>query len=577
MAPRDPRLQLRGNRWHVRVKVPKVLREAGIIKRREFTRALGTSDFHEARRLLPLELVRIDAEIAAARRKLSGTVARILSRSEMEHLAVQLFHQKEVRRLRATPGGPDALTHQEADDDVADWLDALRDPTDDDARNVVRNAATRMLADIGVELDTASSEWLYFETLIRRVHVENVRRSLRAHRQDYSEAPGDALFKDVDGVKAAPVSVPSLTLGEAWKRWRNSPDQMSQTPKTRLTALSKDGLLLEVLGADRPLASLARQDGARLLDLLSRYPGNASKRWPGKAAHEVVALAEAAGLAPMSKLTVKSYLSAARTFFDFAVKRGLREDNPLQGLSAGSDGVAAKDRRRPFSKDQLARIFHSPLYVGCLDDERGYAIPGPNQPRRGRFWVPLLSLMHGLRLGEACQLHVSDVTVLDGFPVLLIRETDEDGEDTDKRIKTAAGHRFVPLHPEAVSIGFLEYVEAVRHAGSVRLFSELPAATGSGSYADLFSKFFTRFLRNADATRPRTSFHSFRHSYKDALSHAGISLERQRALGGWSSGRVEDAYGDGLDAPTLARDMAKLRFPVDLSHLHVAPAAPPAA
>jgi hypothetical protein len=68
MAKNDQRLTLRGNTWYVRVKVPAALRSAGLIKIREFKTSLATSDLAEARRLLPLELVKIDAEIAVGRR-----------------------------------------------------------------------------------------------------------------------------------------------------------------------------------------------------------------------------------------------------------------------------------------------------------------------------------------------------------------------------------------------------------------------------------------------------------------------------------------------------------------------------
>jgi uncharacterized protein YjbK len=69
---------------------------------------------------------------------------------------------------------------------------------------------------------------------------------------------------------------------------------------------------------------------------------------------------------------------------------------------------------------------------------------------------------------------------------------------------------------------------------------------------------------------PRKVFHSFRHNYRDALREADISIEKVRALGGWSTGRTEDDYGKGLRASTLAKAMEAVRYPqLDLSHLVV--------
>lgn len=75
-----------------------------------------------------------------------------------------------------------------------------------------------------------------------------------------------------------------------------------------------------------------------------------------------------------------------------------------------------------------------------------------------------------MRLNECVQLRTDDVAVREGADVILIRE-DEDG---DKRLKTDASERFVPIHSELKKIGFLTYVTKMRRAGTVRLFPELP-------------------------------------------------------------------------------------------------------
>ncbi|WP_267358935.1 MULTISPECIES: site-specific integrase, partial [unclassified Methylobacterium] len=219
-----------------------------------------------------------------------------------------------------------------------------------------------------------------------------------------------------------------------------------------------------------------------------------------------------------------------------------------------------------FSTEQLTNIFNAPLYTGCLNDEAGYARVGTQVIRRGRFWVPLISLFTGMRMNEICQLLVRDVAQLDGVDVIIVA-ADDAGV---KRVKTAAGERFVPIHPELKRCGLLQYRDAAIARGETRLFPELTTAKSSGYLSDNFSKWFANFLRSCGAAQPRTSFHSFRHNYRDALREADISVERVRALGGWSSGRTEDDYGSGLRASTLDREIAKVRYEkLDLSHLHV--------
>jgi integrase len=144
-----------------------------------------------------------------------------------------------------------------------------------------------------------------------------------------------------------------------------------------------------------------------------------------------------------------------------------------------------------------------------------------------------------MRLNECVQLRTDDVAVLDGVDVILIR-ADEEG---DKRMKTDASERFVPIHSELKKIGFLTYVRHKKLAGNLRLFPDLPKGK-RGYYSDPFQKWFSRFLTSIGAKTTKTSFHSFRHCYRDALREADISTERVRALGGWTSkGGAEEIYG----------------------------------
>ena len=62
-----------------------------------------------------------------------------------------------------------------------------------------------------------------------------------------------------------------------------------------------------------------------------------------------------------------------------------------------------------------------------------------------------MSLWTGMRLNEVVQLRTDNVAILDGVDVILIRE-DEEG---DKRLKTNASKRFVPIQRELKKMAFL--------------------------------------------------------------------------------------------------------------------------
>src|SRR5260370_41280213 len=127
-----------------------------------------------------------------------------------------------------------------------------------------------------------------------------------------------------------------------------------------------------------------------------------------------------------------------------------------------------KDRRNPFAIEQLGRIFGpaSPLYR-----------PGtPLEDRGGRFWVPLLSLWSGMRLNECCQPMIDDVRYVRDIPIIVIAEDPQGSDEADaKRVKTEAGERFVPVHPELERLGFLRHLS--------HLYFELGAPKGATGVA----------------------------------------------------------------------------------------------
>ena len=176
-------------------------------------------------------------------------------------------------------------------------------------------------------------------------------------------------------------------------------------------------------------------------------------------------------------------------------------------------------------------------------------------------------------MNEICQLEVGDILRIDGVTCFKVAEGwDEAGQQ--KRVKTAASERLVPVHHELIRFGFLAFVEGQRLRGDASLFPELPLGH-LGYRSTAFSKWFSRFLASAEAAAPLTCFHSFRHNFRDGLREAKVDRERSLILGGWTtdgkSSAVADNYGNGYPVKVLAEALNSVRFPMlDLDHLAVA-------
>jgi integrase len=377
-------------------------------------------------------------------------------------------------------------------------------------------------------------------------------------------------------VHAPPISSPTRevaagpSLGEVYQAYMTDPTR-DWSPRTRLAYETTRTLGLAILGADTPIRSITRAHCRDLIEVLRSLPRNSSKLYPKLSPREIAARAEVEGRTDLiSPANLNTYLNKLSGVFAWALKEQLIDRNPAVGLKV-PDPILRREKRLPFSTAQLRAIFSAPLYSGCQDDGHGYAKPGPNRPRNARFWIPLVGLFCGLRLNEVCQLDVADIRVVDQIICFAITASAETGQ-TDKRLKTASSERLIPVHPELLAFGFMNFVERRRREGEVKLFAEVGMGA-TGYRSTTFSPWFTRFTEKAGARAPKTCFHSLRHVFRDALREARVDRDIALALGGWSrpggsGGSVSDAYGSGYRVATLFEAISLVRYPdLDLSHL----------
>ncbi|MBP2303627.1 integrase [Azospirillum picis] len=374
----------------------------------------------------------------------------------------------------------------------------------------------------------------------------------------------------------SPQQAPPLskTIREVYDAFMADPGVI-RSGKTVLAYETVFSLLIEIIGEETAVASINREVCRDVLETLRRLPVNARKRYPGITARQIAdKTAGDTKLARLSTTTVNGYMDKLSALLTWAVNEGYIDKNPAKGLGV-VEATHKKDKRNPFAINQLQKIFSAPLYTGCKDDEYGYAEVGDARPRRGRFWVPLIGLFSGMRLNEICQLNTEDVRTIDGVDCFVITAETIKGA-ADKRLKTASSERVVPVHPELINLGFMEYVREQRRKKNTKLFPDLGVAK-TGYYSDTFSKWFRRFLQKSGAAAGRTCFHSLRHNFRDALREARVDREIALALGGWAGDSSDmgtesaEFYGRGFRATTLLEAIRKVQYPnLNLSALHIA-------
>lgn len=138
--------------------------------------------------------------------------------------------------------------------------------------------------------------------------------------------------------------------------------------------------------------------------------------------------------------------------------------SPWVGLDIAHKTTA---RRRPWKPEELAKLFGQPLFTS-------YELP--KEWRAGKaaaYWVPLIGLYTGARISELAQLRPGDVSTSGPVPHISITDAGE-----GQQVKTSASVRTIPIHPELVRLGLLEYAEAMQEAREASLWPHLKLRKG---------------------------------------------------------------------------------------------------
>jgi len=484
-------LRRRGAAYSVRVPVPKDLWEQ--VGKREIVKALGkVRDPAEAKRKGPAAVQEIHAWFDRLRSGAKLTSEMI--ERECQDIAREALDFLKVLRLGRAPQRRTADDEYEYDPntlglDVAfdDFVDAIRD---DNFRPVTGQAA-EIVNRLGVSAPKGSPEWNELCRALLRTHLEVYRVELERVRGDElatARTPLNPMLADAfqvgltrnmpstvaaNGKRHAAVS-DEWSLEEACDKFiaahcntfSNLNGSMQRdaawTAKTEMLRRASLSMFKQFAGAGTPLSEIDRRVVGDFKVLIEKLPTIHGKRATDKdrSLQEIVEEAEREGAERLGAATMQRHLSTLIGLFRYAKEHGrYTADNPAAGFRFPRTR-RPRDERPAWAPKQLEALFRSPIWTD------------PEATRDHRYYLPLLGAYAGLRLEEACQLHVADVGSEDGIAFLNIQPGD------GKQLKSRAAKRRVPLHPVLIAAGFLRHVEDARRKGAVLVFPELEGRRG---------------------------------------------------------------------------------------------------
>jgi integrase len=587
-------IQDRNKTWIVRRKVPERLREpvSRVLDRAKqqqvwLQRSTRTKNKAEAKRLAPA----IMEEFAKVLREAEGLLAErplrtALAQSEIERIAE--FHyasllagddefsaegaqaEEDFSRSIAvqfdeagieceTPAPFDnprplyGLTDRQVvkrDVDLKWWLQHTRAALARSDISIMSEHLPELLDRFRLSLDPNSAAY-------RRLGIAVLRADVRGHEALERRSRGEAIDTPPIAHLEPSTELASRSLrsdqpkgdrlSAAVAGWKKQRDRSSSTASEYERAV---GLFTQLHG-DMPVANITKQHARTFREALQDIPRSRSKELAQMALPRLIewrrSHPEVKCLTPG---TVNKLLGGVQAVAAWAAKNGIVPDSARWSDPFAEMKLPESDEigGGPFDPNELRTLFASPVFTAG------------ERPRAGKadvaFWLPLLALFTGARRSELTMRKAGDICKdeVTGHWAIAIYADKVAGQ----KLKTVGSARTVPVHPELVRLGFIDYVETARKAGTD---AWLFPAVSSEKAANAWTHWFGRYLDKLKIAGDGKGLHSLRHQFTDALRRAGgIPEDLNDALTGHVVRTVGRRYGARSRHPTQRHKIIVERY-----------------
>jgi integrase len=249
--------------------------------------------------------------------------------------------------------------------------------------------------------------------------------------------------------------------------------------------------------------------------------------------------------------SINSRIGELNDLFKWAINNGhytASDKSPVDGLRIGKKSrLAAKHQSyEPFSNDELKTIFGT-----------GY-LQKFNKP--DFYWLPIVAMFTGARREEIASLKAANVKTVDDVPCFQI----EEGKNADAR-------RLVPIHPQLIAMGFMDYAKHVQSLRMEYLFPHLK--DGPNGRGKNTGRHFSDWLEVKGITDSRKVFHSFRHTVTTRLHATGANPAHVMQITGHRGEAGQTVhfgtYTHDVGLKALADTLEKLAYPLDFQSFKV--------
>jgi integrase len=310
---------------------------------------------------------------------------------------------------------------------------------------------------------------------------------------------------------------------------------------------------IEIVG-DIDFSTITKKEVSHYIDVQTKLPPNRKK----SPKYRDLTIKEVMGLNLSQKeiqtpQNINKRITKLSVFGNWGVRQGLLITNPFSGMKFSVK--KQPHTRQPFTAGELRIIFKPETYLK-------WTIHFSHPYRKDRvsnhlpyYWIFLLGIFSGMRTNEMCQILLSQVKKEKGIWFIFI----EDSEET--KVKTENAIRKVPVHPQLIDLGFVDYVTAQKKSKRGRLFWEL--SEDRDGFASHVSRHYNqRFLPAVGVWKKYTKvLYCTRHTFINKLYSEMVDENVIKVLVGHEKEFTMKHYGgDPFTPERLLEEISKVSY-----------------
>ena len=310
---------------------------------------------------------------------------------------------------------------------------------------------------------------------------------------------------------------------------------------------------IEIVG-DIDFSTITKKEVSHYIDVQTKLPPNRKK----SPKYRDLTIKEVMGLNLSQKeiqtpQNINKRITKLSVFGNWGVRQGLLITNPFSGMKFSVK--KQPHTRQPFTAGELRIIFKPETYLK-------WTIHFSHPYRKDRvsnhlpyYWIFLLGIFSGMRTNEMCQILLSQVKKEKGIWFIFI----EDSEET--KVKTENAIRKVPVHPQLIDLGFVDYVTAQKKSKRGRLFWEL--SEDRDGFASHVSRHYNqRFLPAVGVWKKYTKvLYCTRHTFINKLYSEKVDENVIKTLVGHEKEFTMKHYGgDPFTPERLLEEISKVNY-----------------